>query len=486
MSLNLNHKLSLIIILGLILRIAFNLVSGHIFHPDEIFQTLEPAYKLVYGYGLEPWDFTYGLRSWLTPYFLSLPLLLYKGLGFTHPSQYVKGIEIFLSVLSLSIIPALYLLTKQFTNNRSIPLLAAFYGAVWYELIYFAPRALTEVFAVYLFSVGLIALFSKKPKFALAAFFLSLGTLLRPQYFFIPILFLYVGFTRHLNQSKWVQACIGAGLGFALYGIVDWYTLGAPFISLANNFKLSFLSGISREFGVSPWYYYFQAILITSCGLVFVLFRHPNPKKKYLLYLAYAAILLIHTLIPHKEYRFIFILIPLLLCLIALATSKISALLTTIVCLISVLGILGRLPYQFLIYRFTPLARDSLLLELSKVPTPPRCGLYLPDRGWVTSGGYYRLGANLPIYTFDYPPPASGSAKLIIAPRPLPPEISPAKVLSRSPGFSYLTPQGKVLHPGYLTLDLSSNCAYDAQYSYLRSFAYLKPYLIYAKTYPTP
>src|SRR5579872_2023631 len=35
--------------------------------PDEIFQTIEPAHRLVYGTGLVPWEFLYGTRSWVLP-----------------------------------------------------------------------------------------------------------------------------------------------------------------------------------------------------------------------------------------------------------------------------------------------------------------------------------------------------------------------------------------------------------------------------------
>ena len=35
--------------------------------PDEIFQTLEQAHRLAFGYGIVPWEFRAGARSWLLP-----------------------------------------------------------------------------------------------------------------------------------------------------------------------------------------------------------------------------------------------------------------------------------------------------------------------------------------------------------------------------------------------------------------------------------
>jgi len=42
-------------------------------HPDEVFQSLEQAHRLVFGYGAVPWEFEYGARSWLLPGMLAGP-----------------------------------------------------------------------------------------------------------------------------------------------------------------------------------------------------------------------------------------------------------------------------------------------------------------------------------------------------------------------------------------------------------------------------
>ena len=36
-------------------------------HPDSVFQLLEPAHRLVFGYGIVPWEYVYGMRSWFQP-----------------------------------------------------------------------------------------------------------------------------------------------------------------------------------------------------------------------------------------------------------------------------------------------------------------------------------------------------------------------------------------------------------------------------------
>src|ERR1700683_4229913 len=56
---------------SLALRIGLAVCSPNIFFPDEIFQTLEPAHRLVYGYGVISWEWRLGMRSWVLPTFLA-------------------------------------------------------------------------------------------------------------------------------------------------------------------------------------------------------------------------------------------------------------------------------------------------------------------------------------------------------------------------------------------------------------------------------
>jgi len=62
--------LPVILLVALALRAAL-LVTPRSFHPDEVFQYLEQAHRIVFGYGVVPWEYNYGIRSWLLPAVLS-------------------------------------------------------------------------------------------------------------------------------------------------------------------------------------------------------------------------------------------------------------------------------------------------------------------------------------------------------------------------------------------------------------------------------
>ena len=85
--------LLVLIFFGLTARIVVAIVSDNIYHPDEVFQILEQAHRAVFCYGIIPWEFRFGTRSWIPPGFVAAILLVCKGLGSDQPIFYVVVVE---------------------------------------------------------------------------------------------------------------------------------------------------------------------------------------------------------------------------------------------------------------------------------------------------------------------------------------------------------------------------------------------------------
>src|SRR5579872_4934988 len=69
------HPLAALLLLALALRapLAF---WPNIIHPDEIFQYLEPAWRLLGHDGIVTWEWRYGIRGWFLPTLLAGPVAL--------------------------------------------------------------------------------------------------------------------------------------------------------------------------------------------------------------------------------------------------------------------------------------------------------------------------------------------------------------------------------------------------------------------------
>ncbi|MFP2899820.1 hypothetical protein ACLEQD_26075, partial [Corallococcus sp. 4LFB] len=81
--------------LGAAFRLYRALHDDGIYWPDEVYQSLEPAHRLVYGYGLVAWEFVEGARNWALPALVAGLLGLGRLVGLTDPAGYLGLVKAF-------------------------------------------------------------------------------------------------------------------------------------------------------------------------------------------------------------------------------------------------------------------------------------------------------------------------------------------------------------------------------------------------------
>lgn len=423
------HPLISVLILGFFLRISYFLIFPQIFYADSIFQILEQGYRSVSGYGIIPIEYILGIRHWLLPGVVSMILKPLKILGFLSPYIYTKFISIFFSVLSLSIPFSIYRLTKFITNNQQLALLTAAINIIWYELIYFSSQPFYENIAGQLLLVALtLLLTSSRKNFHIFSYvFIVTAYALRPQY--LPSLPIII-WIMYRHKHKFSSTLILAGLiSLIIVGLIDkltwgnwWYSsIQYLFLHISNQVQ------IFKTFEAvhQPQLYYFLTLFLASGGLF--IFSLQKAKKHLDWWLLIASILIPHTLIGHKEYRFIFLCIPILLMLSAINLFKLinkyikhqqKSLIYTFIAftMISCIGFLYKLPLQSRIYSKPLLKRQSDLIVYQWLNQQSAlCGLYDATQSWMTSGGYYYLGKDVPLYTLYYPPPVLENINYVIS-----------------------------------------------------------------------
>ncbi len=237
---------------GLILRLALALFTDNLSHPDENFQIFEQAHRLVFGYGLIPWEFRYSVRSWLTPGLTAFFLYPFKWLGWDSPNIYIPAIRIILGVLSLWLVYSAYLLGRKIAGMKA-GLVAAFLCAFWYEIAYFSIRPLSEVWATTFFVAALAISYRESGvlRFVTAAFLLALTAALRIQY--LPLVILYFIFIIYgIEIRKAALATLALVVTIVGAGALDAVTLGKFYESYVNyieiNQHFSFGGAISPRF----------------------------------------------------------------------------------------------------------------------------------------------------------------------------------------------------------------------------------------------
>ena len=404
------------------LRLVPILVDPSINWWDEVFQTIEPAHRLVYGYGLVPWEFQLGMRSWLLP---GLVTGLMEGarLFGDGPDYYLPIIAGSFALLASAPVICCFLWARRWFGLAGA-LAAGAVVVVAPELVYFGARALSEVVAAHLLLIGIYLLeprvLPEAPRrLFVAGLLLGLVCLLRVQLApAVAVVGLCAGWGGWRARFPWLLA--GGVIAIALGAALDWVTLGYPLASLWRNFLYNILSGVSSGFGTEPWsYYVLGEIGLWNGGTIFLLIAAALGARRIpVIAAAAAAILIVHSGIAHKEYRFIYPAVLMLMVLAGLGVGQLTEwgagwlrsrgaprALGGAICAVLLLGYFGLLMLR-LWTSDTMLAlrhrvHDNLLAATFVSRLPSFCGLGLyGEKGldWARYGGYTYLHRPVPTY----------------------------------------------------------------------------------------
>ena len=310
-----------IFVLSLLVRIYAANTSIAQIYPDEIFQTLEPAHKLVFGRGITYWEFKVGARSWFFPGILAGVYKILDVIGVRDPLSINIGIKIFLSIFSSLAVSVLYLLFRKHSVPKKEAFLFTLPVAVSYLLSYISVRTLTEsaslpfmVFAVY-FASNYIE--NERIKGLISAFAAAgIAYMIR----FQTCIFSFgLALALFLTAKKRFQASLIFGLGFLgmmlIQGILDIFTWGSFFKSLITYLDYNILRGVADKHGVYPWHFYLadifrtmhpvtwiSAVLMMIIGVV----DFKKNRQIFLFFFPFLFFFIGHSAIGHKEPRFVF------------------------------------------------------------------------------------------------------------------------------------------------------------------------------------
>ena len=311
------------LIAGLGCRIYVALTDHGIYWPDEIHQSLEPAHRLVFGYGLVAWEFAAGARNWAFPGFVAALMKTSAVFGGDSPHIYLPVIRFVFVTLSLGTALGIYGLARAWRASEEAAAAGAAAWALAAPSIYFAHRAMSENGATFVAVWGVALLLAPQaPRRSVwvGASLLGLGVLFRIQMGVVVLGVLGVLVARR-NWRRLLESVAILGVWAVAYGALDALTwreapgaaYGGWFHSARLYLQFNLIEGRSAQWGTAPPGYYVESILrsmpvIAAClaiGLVLGLRWASALSVLSLLFLA------AHSAIPHKEFRFILPMLPL-------------------------------------------------------------------------------------------------------------------------------------------------------------------------------
>ncbi len=413
-------------------RAAIALSGDFILHPDEIMQYLEQGHRLVFGNGIVYWEFFYGQRSWLLPGLIGGVLKLFDAVGLGEPRWYVGAVKLTFCVLSLSVPAGMYCFARRhFDETAARTALLA--GAFWYELAGFAHKPLTSFVATSLL-MALLALCVRPVPDAsqdrVGSLWLTilpvtvlavLAPAIRMQY--APLALILLGiFALRAGKGATLPVAITTTVFFLAVGVFDAITWDAGlFHSYLANIHANV--GISKAgaAGASPASQYLWWIALASGGLgILCMLGALSDLRRYgFLLLLVVLVLFLHSTQPHKEYRYVFAVIPLWLLVgaglaarFAARTRKpaqVYAAAGAAFAAVSVAGVLNVLPDQHTVYESAHTPKGILVRFLRGqdpvfaayrylAGAPGVHAVWQPDRHYHSLPGYYYLHRRIPYY----------------------------------------------------------------------------------------
>ena len=421
--------LALLIVVAVVIRV-LAMTQHPDTYPDAFFQYLEPAWWHVHGYGYPTWEWAVGFRSWIPAAYYGVWMELWRFVGVTDSGFLAWFFGTLGCALGAVVVAAVHDIGKGFLDERA-GLIGAALAATSPVLAYYSPQTIIEPLAMVPALLGLALVYGKPSTLAddtpsqdgsrhwrVAGALLGLAGMLRLPFAVVGAfvaLDLLVG-RRWRPLANLVAASL---VPIAVFGLVDWVTWGKPFHSTVQFIEYH-SKGRGREHGAVELFDFYPKLLwerawpalgVVAVAMVAAIRTTWNASMRLL---ALAALAVVPQMLqPQKLERFVLLFWPLFFVLAGVALSGMWTRLITGVdkrwagglkaafCVL--IGVCALVGVRSL--REGPKYDYSELWGLFEGQTevgrrPDATGLLFESRPHLT-GGYFRLGRNIPFAAYS-------------------------------------------------------------------------------------
>jgi GPI mannosyltransferase 3 len=367
-------------------------------HPDNLFQLLEPAHKLAFGYGITPWEYVLGIRSWVQPAIIAAVYLLGAAAGLHSAWQIILLNRALAVAFSLALLYAVYRLARETYGPRAAEnslMFGVFSWTLWHwsaDTSSHIPSALFSCLALSLYWRGLSSGSSR----VLA----SAGACLGFAFMFRFDALLFAASIAAYSMSRGRTGSLrpflsGLAAVAVLQGLSDLVMWGSFLHSPLEFLRQNLVGGMSARFGTQPFYFLLGVFGLHATALFMLPYAYQRRPQFAYLAANGAVFLAAYSLVGHKETRFLIPVLPVFFCLAGrgLEAAEES---------------LGRWA-KTIVVAFTVLLSSGLALAIGwgDNSSGPAAMEYVGERSdasgvayameWGNSGGYAHLHRRIPM-----------------------------------------------------------------------------------------
>jgi len=290
---------------------------GHL-QSDEHFQILE---FLGFKLGLTPeedlaWEYPATMRPWIQPFIYYWVVIPLKAAGLNSPFFWTLVFR--LISVAIGVISSLYLIAainqSQFKHRWQQNWHCYLVLFLWFTPFIHA-RLSSEGVGSSVFVLG-FALLLLKRNYILVGIVFGVAFLLRYHIgLMIASLYLWLIFVQKERVSKVGLLVVGTLVAVGFGVIVDYWGYGQWVFTPWEYVYQNLIQDKASSFGVSPWWAYFKDVVLIAIPpysvIIIFSFLYLWVKKPLSLFSWLTLpFFLVHCLIAHKEWRFLFPLVP--------------------------------------------------------------------------------------------------------------------------------------------------------------------------------
>ncbi|MGG9971527.1 hypothetical protein ACQ33O_07005 [Ferruginibacter sp. SUN002] len=311
MSIDKFHRIILVIALAVYCITAYN-SHGYI-QEDEHYQIIEFA-QLKLGLTQPqqlPWEFHQQMRSAFQPGIAYTIFSICKLFSTTDPYILAFILRFLTALLAISIITQFVRSTLNLIEERYQKVYIAASYLFWF-LPFINVRFSSEAWSGIFFLLAIAIALRNRPQYVLTGIFLGISFLCRFQSAILSIsLFIWLALIKKESATNILKIFSGAVIIFLLGIMIDRWFYGNFTFTSWNYFYNTILDDTTKDFGHSKLYAYIKVILVRpsiliGLPLIFsLLILFIKDRRNLFLWIA-VPFIIIHSFIPHKEYRFLF------------------------------------------------------------------------------------------------------------------------------------------------------------------------------------
>ncbi|XP_065203250.1 GPI mannosyltransferase 3 [Planococcus citri] len=321
-----HYKNWLLLLICLILRLCCLISRDSYYVPDEYWQSLEVAHRLIFGYGYLTWEWIEGVRSYV---YVGWIALLYQFLKFygLDSAQNLIWLPVIIQAVFSAIADTYFISwAYKISHKRQA------YWSVWCYmtnvfLAYCSTRTLTNTIETNLTCIALYYYpwLRREVGNVKYLWFIGLACIIRPTAALMWAPLCFYAIRESSSPIKLVIfKYIPIGLIILSFStLVDSYFYGKWVLTWWNFFQLNIVHNISAFYSVQSVGWYLMLGLPVVLGHVVVPFyfamgfliqdRSPNDGFFHKMVYSVTCALIAYSTIPHKEFRFVLPLCPLMI-----------------------------------------------------------------------------------------------------------------------------------------------------------------------------